>query len=108
MEKYFIPHFIKYAKPKKEDVLIMDGFRAHFEETVKSAFNKESIQIQKLAPNSTCITQPLDVSIFKSVKTDLRKKYRNHIIANFDEVGYLFLIFWAQYDIGLFKKEQKQ
>ena len=69
--------FEKCSKPTKESpvLLIMDNFIGHLDWETLAYFNKRFIFVVGLAPHTSDLTQPLDLSVFASFKAAYRKNY---------------------------------
>jgi len=64
-EKVFIPH-ISHLQGRK--VIIGDNLGCHFSENVLKSCRDNDVAFVPLIPNSTHLTQPLDVAVFKPLK----------------------------------------
>lgn len=56
-------------------MLVYDSFKGHLDETVKRKFHESGIDLAVIPGGLTSICQPLDVSINKPLKDNLRKKW---------------------------------
>jgi hypothetical protein len=56
-------------------MLVYDSFRGHLEESVKRKFRESGINLAVIPGGLTSICQPLDVSINKPFKDNLRKEW---------------------------------
>jgi hypothetical protein len=55
--------------------MVYDSFRRHLEESVKNKFRDNHIDLAVISDDLTSICQPLDVTINKPFKDNLRKKW---------------------------------
>ena len=62
-------------------MLVYDSFRDHLEESVKKKFHDLGFDLVVIPGGLTCIYQPLDVTINKPFKDNLRKKWHNWMAA---------------------------
>lgn len=69
----------------KPVILFLDGHSSHLSLHVSTFCAKENIILISLYPNTTHICQPLDVSVFKPLKTKWRDDVRIWRSNNFDE-----------------------
>ncbi|CAH1982535.1 unnamed protein product [Acanthoscelides obtectus] len=68
-KNYFEKSFVKCLPPERPDLVIYDGHATHLSvEVVRIAIDNQ-ITILKLPPHTSHILQPLDLSVFKSLKT---------------------------------------
>ena len=70
--KYF------YFDLKKETMLVMDDASMHKLDVIKKKINDWEISISMIPGGLTKYLQPLDVSINKPFKDELRKKYTDY------------------------------
>src|SRR5436190_19696636 len=56
-------------------MLVYDSFKGHLEESVKRKFHESGIDLAVISGGLTSICQPLDVSINKPLKDNLRKEW---------------------------------
>ena len=63
--------YLKYTK-KERSLLLLDSFRGHLTDNVKKAFRKGNMVMALIPGGCTSKVQPLDVSINKPFKTELR------------------------------------
>jgi hypothetical protein len=81
MKKFYVKLFDTYARYAENSLLLMDNFSAHFSDEVVDEFNNFRIKTLSLAPNTTPVLQPLDVSIMRPFKIQVRKLYRDWVMA---------------------------
>src|SRR5690349_8816790 len=86
MTKYYIPYFQKYAIPNS--LLIMDNFSAHSTNETIEAFEGNNIKYTYLAPNTTPITQPVDIQIGRCIKANIKKMFEDWLLENEEEMIY--------------------
>jgi hypothetical protein len=80
MSKYYVKFFYTHARYSDDSVLIMDNFSAHFSDEVCTEFSNFNVRTLSLAPNSTSVLQPLDVSVMRPFKRAVRAAYRDWIL----------------------------
>ncbi|XP_066980664.1 uncharacterized protein [Macrobrachium rosenbergii] len=69
-EDWFFKVILPYARSKEgKKIIIGDNLASHVSLAVKSACEDHNISFVLLPPNSTHLTQPLDVSVFGPMKT---------------------------------------
>jgi hypothetical protein len=77
-ETWFEKVFLKYLEgriPKEEvKVLIMDNLSSHLSLNIMEQCRENNIRLIFLPPNSTHLTQPLDVAVFAPLKKQWRKE----------------------------------
>ena len=66
--------YLKYTK-KDRSLLVLDSFRGHLTESVEKSFRKGNTVMAVIPGGCTSKVQPLDVSINKPFKTELRKSW---------------------------------
>lgn len=72
-EKVFLPHLERAGIPKEDiKVLIMDNLASHLSPLVMELSVHHNVRLVFLPPNSTHLTQPLDVAVFSSMKKQWR------------------------------------
>jgi hypothetical protein len=88
-ETWFDKVFLKYLEaniPKEEvKVLIMDNLSSHLSFTIMEQCRENNIRLIFLPPNSTHLTQPLDVAVFAPLKKQWRKEldsYKQFCVEN--------------------------
>jgi len=62
-------------------MLVYDSFRGYLEESVKKKFHDLGFDLAVIPGGLTCICQPLDVTINKPFKDNLRKEWHNWMAA---------------------------
>ena len=60
---------------KESSMMVYDSFRGHLEESVKAKFRQHNFQLAVIPAGLTSLCQPLDVSINKPFKDNLRKEW---------------------------------
>jgi hypothetical protein len=77
-ETWFTEIFLKWLEgqiPREEvKVLIMDNLSSHLSLTIMEQCRENNICLIFLPPNSTHLTQPLDVAVFAPLKKQRRKE----------------------------------
>lgn len=80
--------FVEYVKqldgPK---LLILDGHSSHITLDIVRLAKENNIEIVCLPPHSTHILQPLDVAVFKPMKTEWRKIVEEHNGLTFENIN---------------------
>lgn len=73
--KWFEETFIRYAKPTEERpvLLMLDSHISHCSVAVIQSARAHNVILLALPPHTTHICQPLDVAVYKSLKTNLSK-----------------------------------
>lgn len=67
-------------KPATNTLLIMDRAATHFSERIKDLFVENKSNYVLIPPGATRYLQPLDVSINKPLKDNMRKMYAEFVI----------------------------
>lgn len=93
--EYIANHFLPYLKSSniiKPIVLFVDGHRSHLTQQTSKLCDDNGIILISLFPNTTHITQPADVSVFKPLKAGWKTAVRNWKFENFpkDVTRYTF------------------
>jgi len=82
-KEWFMTVFIENTKqidgPK---LLILDGHKSHINIDVLNEAKNNNIHIICLPPHTSHILQPLDLGVFKHVKTEWRKIVQNFYVKN--------------------------
>lgn len=84
-EKVFLVYLDKNIPKEEVKVLIADNLGAHISQRVMELCKENNIRYIFLPPNSTHLTQPLDVSVFAPMKKHWRAeldKYKAHCTTN--------------------------
>ena len=84
MKEFYIPYFQR--KASKKHMLIMDNFSAHSCDGTIESLEKKNINYLFLAPNTTPITQPVDISIGGTLKCKIKKYFEEWLIENNEKV----------------------
>ena len=63
-------------------MIVFDRARSHFSERINELFGKFNSKYSLIPPGQTSYVQPLDVSINKSFKSAIHKKYTQFQIDN--------------------------
>lgn len=82
-QRYFEKSFLPAVGPRRPVLLIYDGHISHIDLRLIQLAIENNIVILKLPPHSSHLLQPLDLSVFKSLKTkwdDLLVKWQRHHI----------------------------
>ena len=74
MLKWIKGVYLKYTK-KDRSLLVLDSFHGHLTESVKKSFRKGNTMMAVIPGGCTSKVQPLDVSINKPFKTELKKSW---------------------------------
>jgi len=82
MQKYFIPYFTQHSA--RESLLILDNHGSHVADVVTNEFEKSNINCLHLAPNTTAITQPVDVEIGATIKGRIKGYFEEWIVDSWD------------------------
>lgn len=82
-ENYFEKSFLKFIGPERPVLLIYDGHATHLSIKLIETASESNVAILKLPPHTSHILQPLDLSVFKPLKTSwdqqLVKWQRQHL-----------------------------
>ena len=70
-EKIFVLQF--NASPERSILLLLDGHASHCSPEPIDAARRNNVILLALAPHTTHLCQPLDVSVFKSLKSEIGK-----------------------------------
>ena len=65
---------IKNGTQRDPAMLVYDSFRGHLEKSIKEKFHENGIDLAVIPGGLTSICQPLDITINKPVKDNLRKE----------------------------------
>lgn len=68
-ENFFTNTFLKCIGKERAVLLIYDGHSTHISFNLVLKAKNENITILKLAPHCSHLLQPLDLTVFKSVKS---------------------------------------
>ena len=68
--------FLKYAVPERPLVLIVDGYKSHLTMELIDLCRENQVILLCLPPHTTHALQPLDVSVFKSLKAHFARCLR--------------------------------
>lgn len=80
----FIEHVKKIEGPK---LLILDGHSTHITLEIVSLAKENNTEIVCLPPHSTHVLQPLDVAVFKPLKSEWRKIVEEHNGLSFESIN---------------------
>ena len=72
---YFNDIRSKNGTQRDPEMLVYDSFKGHLEESVKKEFHESGFYLAVIPGGLTSICQPLDVSINKPFKDNLRKEW---------------------------------
>jgi len=80
MDAELMKKYVDYVKEHLETnntstMMVFDSFRGHLEESVKTKFRDSVIDLAVIPGGLTSICQPLDVTINKPFKDNLRKEW---------------------------------
>jgi hypothetical protein len=78
-KKTFVPH-TKTLTGKK--ILFLDGHHSHISNKLFDLADENNIFLAKLIPHTSHISQPLDISVFRHVKTVWRDALNKHFKLN--------------------------
>ena len=67
--KWFHFHFLKHAPPMRPILILLDGHSSHYNPNIIREAAANGVILFCLPPNITHIVQPLDVSLFHSLKS---------------------------------------
>ncbi|GES77944.1 pogo transposable element with KRAB domain [Rhizophagus clarus] len=62
---------------KEPAMIVYDSFCGHLKENVKTKFKQHNFHLTIIPAKLTSVCQPLDISINKPFKDNLRKKWHN-------------------------------
>ena len=65
---WFKKIFLKFAVPQRPLLLLIDGHKSHMSLELVDLCWANNVILFCLPPHTTCVLQPLDVSVFKSLK----------------------------------------
>ncbi|XP_031329207.1 uncharacterized protein LOC116160201 [Photinus pyralis] len=65
---YFKRTVIPALGPERPQLIVYDGHKTHVTTAIVNLANEQNITIIKLPPHTTHLLQPLDLSVFKSIK----------------------------------------
>ena len=87
MTKYYLPYYREKTKTIPS-LLVLDNCAAHCHNDVIKELNdaKTGVAHLHLAPNTTPICQPVDISIGRSLKSKVREQFENWLVNNFEEL----------------------
>lgn len=69
---------MKFCGPHRPILLIYDGHTTHIDDRVITSAIENDITIIKLPPHSSHILQPMDLAVFKSLKSAWDQKLTRH------------------------------
>lgn len=84
MVKHYIPFYQKFASASS--LLIFDNCSAHVSDDTIKYLESKTINYIPLAANTTSISQPIDFSIGRSIKSKIRSQFDDWLEQNFDEI----------------------
>ena len=76
--QYIIRPYVRNIPEGYRGLLILDNCRAHLNKEIIDILQKLNVDVLPLPPNSTHILQPLDISVFKSVKSIFREIWEDY------------------------------
>ena len=65
---------------KEPAMMVYDSFRGHLEESVKTKFKQHNFHLAVIPAGLTSLCQPLDISINKPFKDNLRKEWHEWMV----------------------------
>ncbi|CAH2088101.1 unnamed protein product [Euphydryas editha] len=80
----YLRHFISFVKPTKEDpvLLILDNHEIHISLVAYELFREHGLLVLSLPPHVSHKMQPLDLTIFSSLKMAYNKEYELYMVKN--------------------------
>lgn len=84
MKEYYIPFYAKTSH--KNSLLVMDNHSSHVCQDTTNELDKKEINYIFLAPNTTPITQPIDINLTAAIKSKIKKYFHDWLIDNEDKV----------------------
>jgi hypothetical protein len=84
MSKWIDDVLIPWRNEKGPDViplLILDAYRVHMMGNIVNRIQSLGIEVMHIPPGCTYLCQPVDVGINKSIKSRMREKWENWMIA---------------------------
>ena len=70
---------VKNKVRRDSSILVYDSFRGYLEKSIKKKFYKSGIHLAVILSGLTNVCQPLDVSVNKPFKDNLRKEWHKWI-----------------------------
>jgi len=90
-KEWLVSHFLKYAAGGRPLLLVLDGHSSHYQPKLIRYARESEVILVSLPPHTTHETQPLDTSVFRSLKRNWSKechkffqKYPGRVITKFD------------------------
>ena len=81
-DQWFRHHFLAHAPPARPLLLLLDGHSSHYTPDLISKAVEEGIIIFCLPPHSTHLTQPLDRSVFATLKHCWKEENHKYMSEN--------------------------
>jgi len=81
MEKYYVPYLKNQSV--SNSLLLLDNHGSHTTDTTIKAFEENNIKYH-LTPNTTSISQPVDVGIGGIIKAKIKNYFENWVIDNWE------------------------
>lgn len=80
----YLRHFISFVKPTKEEpvLLVLDNHESHISLGVYELFREYNLQVLSLPPHVSHKMQPLDLTIFSSLKMAYNKECELYMVNN--------------------------
>ena len=75
--QWFEKTFLKYAVPERPLLLLMDGHSSHINIQLIECAQQNNVILLCLPPHTTHFLQPLDVSVYRSLKSHFSKTIHN-------------------------------
>jgi len=82
MSKYYIPFYKDNSVSRS--LLLLDNHGSHTSDTTSKAFEDNDIKHLYLAPNTTCVSQPVDVGIGGVIKGKIKGYFEDWVIDNWE------------------------
>ncbi len=83
---WFMEHFLSYVTRKRPVLLLMDGHSSHYSPEMIRLAAKEKVILFVLPPNTIQCCQPLDKSVFSSLKSNWRQVCHEFMTENVGKV----------------------
>lgn len=80
----YLKHFISFVKPTKEDpvLLLLDNHESHISLGAYELFREHNLQVLSLPPHVSHKMQPLDLTVFSSLKMAYNKECELYMVNN--------------------------
>ena len=87
MKEYFIPYFKTYSV--NNSLLLLDNHGSHTADSTVKAFEENEIKVINLAPNTTCISQPVDVGVGGVIKGKIKNFFEEWVVDNWENNNFM-------------------